>query len=247
MKLLLRRWIPTIRERRTVSALYSRGMDVLEIAPGLWRWTGYHEEWREDVGCVYCETEDGVVLVDPLVPPEDAERFWRALDRDVRRLDAAVHVLVTVCWHTRSTAAMVERYDARVWAPRRARAAVARRAGVVTDSFGPGDRLPGGIEARPTVRGGEVVYWLPRHAALVPGDVLLGDGRGGVRMCPESWLPRPKTHADLTVSLQPLLDLAVERILLSHGDPILSEGSKALAEALGNGARTGSRFRNRVQ
>ena len=45
-------------------------MDVLEIAPGLWRWTGYHEEWKQNVGCVYCETQDGVVLVDPLVPPK---------------------------------------------------------------------------------------------------------------------------------------------------------------------------------
>jgi len=63
-------------------------MDVLEIAPGLWRWTGYHEEWRQEVGSVHCETEDGVVLIDPLVPPEDTERFWRALDRDVERLQA---------------------------------------------------------------------------------------------------------------------------------------------------------------
>ena len=78
----------------------------LEIAPGLWRWTGFHEEWKEDVGCVYFETEDGVVLIDPLVPPEDADRFWKALDRDVRRRDAPVHVLVTVFWHTRSAAAM---------------------------------------------------------------------------------------------------------------------------------------------
>ena len=207
-------------------------MDVAEIAPGLWRWTGWHEEWREDVGSVYCETEDGVVLVDPIVPPEDADRFWQALDRDVRRLEARVHVLVTVYWHTRSAAAMVERYGARVWAATRARAAVARRAGVVTDSFRPGDRLPGGIEARPTVRGGEVVYWIPRHSALVPGDVLLGDGAGGARMCPESWLPGAKKHADLAESLRPLLDLPVERILLSHGDPVLSGGAEALAHVL---------------
>ena len=45
-------------------------MVVLELAPGLWRWTAYHEEWKEDVGSVYCETRDGVVLIDPLVPPE---------------------------------------------------------------------------------------------------------------------------------------------------------------------------------
>lgn len=207
-------------------------MEVLEIAPGLWRWTGYHEEWREEVGCVYCETEDGVVLIDPLVPPEDADRFWRALDRDVRRLRAPVHVLVTVYWHTRSAAAMVERYDAKVWAPSRARAAVERRAGTVAETFRAGDRLPGGIEAYATVRASEVVYWIPRHSSLVPGDVLLGDGDGGVRMCPASWLPGARTQADLATSLGPLLDLPVERILVSHGAPVLTDGPRALARAL---------------
>ena len=34
-------------------------MDVLEIDDGLWRWTAFHEEWNEQVGCVYVETEDG--------------------------------------------------------------------------------------------------------------------------------------------------------------------------------------------
>ncbi len=207
-------------------------MDVLEVAPGLWRWTGYHEEWREDVGSVYCETRDGIVLVDPIVPPEDPERFWRALDRDVRRLDAHVHVLVTVFWHARHAAAMVERYGARVWAPRSGKAAVARRAGVVTDPFAPGDRLPGGIEAFRTARAAEVVYWIAEHRTLVPGDVLLGDGGGGARMCPESWLPSSKKHADLAASLEPLLDLPVARILVSHGDPVLSGGRAALEKAL---------------
>ncbi len=207
-------------------------MDVLEIAPGLWRWTGYHEEWKEDVGCVYCETEDGVVLIDPLVPPEDVGRFWRALDRDVERAGGPVHVLVTIFWHTRSAKAMVERYSARVWAPTTSRAAVARRSGTVTDAFRPGDSLPGGIAAFGTARRTEVVYWIPRHRALVPGDVLLGDGAGGVRMCPESWLPGSKGHAELAASLRPLLDLPVERVLLSHGEPVLANGRAALAAAL---------------
>ena len=25
-------------------------MVVLELAPGLWRWTAYHEEWKAEVG-----------------------------------------------------------------------------------------------------------------------------------------------------------------------------------------------------
>jgi len=207
-------------------------VEVARIEPGLWRWTGYHQEWKEDVGSVYCETEAGVVLIDPLVPPEDSERFWAALDRDVERAGAPVHVLVTIFWHTRSTAAVVERYSARVWAPSTSRAAVARRAGTVSDAFRPGAELPGGLEAFGTARRSEVVYWIPQHGALVPGDVLLGDGRGGVRMCPESWLPGDKGHVELAASLRPLLELPVKRILLSHGEPVLEDAMDALAAAL---------------
>ena len=133
-------------------------MDVAEIDAGLWRWTVYHEEWKEDVGSVFCETDDGVVLVDPLVPHEDAARFWRALDRDVGRVGGQAHVLVTVFWHVRSTAVLVERYSARVWAPSTSRAAVERRSAVVTDVFRPGDNLPGGIEAIRSARRSEVVF-----------------------------------------------------------------------------------------
>jgi glyoxylase-like metal-dependent hydrolase (beta-lactamase superfamily II) len=206
---------------------------VMQIAPGLWRWTGFHGEWKEDVGSTYCETEDGVVLVDPLVPPEDTKRFWRALDRDVELVGGDVHVLVTVFWHTRSTKAMVERYGARVWAPARGKQAVARRAGVVTDPFRPDDALPGGIRAFRTGRAAEVVYWIPDHRALVCGDALLGDGDGGLRLCPESWLPQGATHATLVDSLRSVLDLPVERVLVSHGDPVLADGRAALAAALG--------------
>jgi len=182
-------------------------VDVLEIAPGLWRWTAFHEEWNEDVGCVYVDTEDSVVLIDPLVPPDDTAKFWKALDRDIKRAKAPVHVLVTVFWHTRSAAAMRERYDARIWASSSGKAAIARRAGVVTDTFAPGDPLPGGLEACRTAK-------------------------GGARMCPESWLPASKSHRDLAASLRPLLDLPVRRVLVSHGRPVLTGGGRALARAL---------------
>jgi glyoxylase-like metal-dependent hydrolase (beta-lactamase superfamily II) len=226
-------------------------MDVAEIDAGLWRWTAYHEEWKETVGSVYCETGDGVVVIDPLVPrgsdcasPETAsadsgranisgeDRFWRALDRDVRRVGKHVHVLLTVFWHVRSTAAVVDRYSARVWAPSTSRAAVERRSGVVTDVFRPGDGLPGGIESFRTARRTEVVFWIPQHAALVPGDVLLGDDAGGIRMCPESWLPENTGHRELAESLRPLLELPVRRVLVSHGEPVLEDGRAKLAQAL---------------
>jgi len=207
-------------------------MEVLSVASGLWRWTGFHEEWKEEVGCVYYEAPDALVLIDPLVPSEDEERFWTALDRDIERADRPVHVLVTVYWHTRSTKEIVERYGAQVWAPSRARAAVARRAGKVTDPFRPDDLLPGGVDALATARSSEVVFWLPQHGTLVPGDVLLGDGAGGIRLCPASWLPQGVGQGKLRESLQPLLTLPVERVLLSHGTPLLAGARATLARAL---------------
>jgi glyoxylase-like metal-dependent hydrolase (beta-lactamase superfamily II) len=209
-------------------------MHVRQIASGLWRWTADHPEWKAEVGSLYVEAANAVVLIDPLVPGDERERFWDALDRDVRRANVPVHVLVTVYWHTRSARDIAERYDARVWAASRARAAVERRAGRVTDVYRPGEPLPAGIEAFPTARAGEVVFWLPAHGALVSGDTLLGDGAGGVRMCPESWLPDGKGHRELSAALQPLLDLPVRRVLVSHGEPVLEGGAEALARALGH-------------
>lgn len=209
-------------------------MQVARIAEGLWRWSAYYEEWREDVGCVYYEAPDAVVLIDPLVPSEPSEtaRFWEALDRDVRRADVPVHVLVTVFWHARSAGEVVRRYGGRLHTATRARAAVQRRTGAVTDVFRPGAELPGGVEALASGRATEVVYWIPAQRTLVPGDVILGDGDGGLRLCPELWLPSGIGHPQLRNALGPLLELPVERVLVSHGDPVVADAHAELARAL---------------
>ncbi len=100
----------------------------------------------------------------------------------------------------------------------------------------PDDELPGGIRAHATARPSELVFWLPDHRALVVGDVLLGAGAkpratdDPLRLCPERWLGKA-THADLRRSLRPLLDLPVERVLVSHGTPVL-RGAAALETVL---------------
>jgi glyoxylase-like metal-dependent hydrolase (beta-lactamase superfamily II) len=186
---------------------------VQEVATGLWRWTGLHPEWKrsddwdEEVGCVYYEAPDAVVLVDPLAPPEDEERFWAALDRDVERAGKPVRILLTISWHDRSAEAIAKRY------------------GAATDGS-----LPAGVEAHAVPSGEETVYWLAAHGALVFGDAVLGAEGGGVRLCPESWLEG--TLAQLKDELRPLLDLPVERLLVSHGEPVLRDGRAALARAL---------------
>ena len=51
-------------------------MELDALAPGIWRWDD----------SLYVERPDAVVLIDPVVPAGEEERFFRALDRDVERL-----------------------------------------------------------------------------------------------------------------------------------------------------------------
>lgn len=178
------------------------------------RWTAFSEHWQEDVGCVELETPDGVLHFDPLEPERDAD-----------------HTFVTVFFHARDA-------HGRVWAPTSLVKRLGNRGVTVTDPFEPGDELPGGVECFPTARSGEVVYRLPSERALVVGDVLLGAGAkpratdDPLRLCPERWLGGGNTHDDLRESLRPLLDLPVEQVLVSHGEPVLRGGREALARLL---------------
>jgi hypothetical protein len=189
------------------------------VASGLQRWTAWHEEWQEAVGSVGVETDDGLVLIDPLDPP-----------RGLARPD---HVLLTIYWHIRSAPELTAE---QVWAPRRAVRPLHNRGVEVTQTVEDG-ALPGGIQAFKTARNAEVVYWLPQQKAVVAGDVLLGAGAKPrptdepLRLCPEGWLGKA-SHDDLRTSLRPLLDLPVQRVLVSHGEPVLRGGKKALAAVL---------------
>jgi hypothetical protein len=201
-------------------------VDVAELARGLWRWTTAHpdwtpeqggpEGWEREVGSVYCEAGGGVVLIDPLVPAAELEqeRFWRALDRDVGRA-AATHVVLTCEWHTRSSADLVARYGSDVWKP---------ADGVAS--------LPAGVSAVGAALDGEVLLWLPSHRALAAGDTLLGDGAGGVRLCPDSWLG-DRDPAEVRAELRErLAGWQVELVLPAHGDPVADGAADALARAL---------------
>ena len=211
-------------------------MDAQELRPGLWRWTTPHPEWtpeadgwEQEVGSYAYVTEDTLVLIDPLVP--DDEAFWRELDHDVERAGPP-HVLITIFFHTRSAQAILDRYDgARVWAHEAAATRIEDETRV-TDTFTAGARLPGGFEPRWIERGDEALYWLPARRALFAGDSLLGTAGGEVRLCPRSWFRDPTTYEPFRESLRALLELPIELLLVTHGNPVLSNGRAALARAL---------------
>jgi hypothetical protein len=189
-------------------------MRVQEIATGLWRWTGFHpawtpadggpDGWDQEVGCVFYEAPEAIVLIDPLVPIEDRDRFFLALDRDVERLARPVRVLLTVDDHRRSSEELAERYDGAI------------------------GEVPDGVEVA-VDRWGERIYWIPEYRSLVFGDVLIA--RGGALQLPRTWIG--EEHYDEVVEgLRPLLELPVERVLVAHGEPVLEDGRAALAAAL---------------
>jgi hypothetical protein len=193
-----------------------------QIAPGLRRWSAWHEEWKQEVSSLAVQTADGLVLIDPIDPPPELRK--------------PEHVLITVFWHGRSTGNLGPKH---VWAHPRGVRRLKNRGTNVTDALGPENSLPGGIRAFETARESEVVYWLPDQKAVAVGDVLLGAGAKPkatsepLRLCPERWLGDAKLK-DLRKSLRPLLELPVQRVLVSHGDPVLSGGKDALAAVLEN-------------
>ncbi|MDX6562927.1 MAG: hypothetical protein QOD65_2741 [Gaiellales bacterium] len=205
------------------------GLGVQEIESGRWRWTAPHPEWEpdptpttgwvEEVGSVYCELPGAILLVDPVVPADavEASRLWSALDRDVERLGRPVCVVVTVHWHRRGADEVVARYGA--------------YDGVVPDgarAIALGDPI------------GETAYVLPRFRALVLGDVVMGGdaiegGRTeGVRLCPPGWYGSTAAERawyggpGLPGALRRLAREPAERLLTTHGSPLLAGGSAAL-------------------
>jgi hypothetical protein len=191
---------------------------IVELRPGLHRWTAPHPDaepnpkrgspadWGPEVGCVAYEAEDALLLVDPLVPDDG----WSALDALVDRHGRPVALFVTLPFHRRTREAVTERYG-------------------VTEA------LPSGVETIEIDGAGETIVWLPGPRALVPGDRILGDDAGGLRLCPQSWLgylQNGLTRAQLAEELRPLLDLPIELVLVSHGEPVLEGGRDELARAI---------------
>ena len=195
---------------------------VDEIVPDLWRWTAPHpawrpgaepdspDDWEEEVGSILYVAPEAAVFIDPLVP-RDEERFWRWADERVAGRNVAV--LTTLLPHRRSRDQVARRYGASTSRAKR--------------------NLPAGVESIVLRGAGETMFWLPEQRTLVPGDRILGAPDGGLRLCPESWLYWVRVNREeLRTLLQPLLELPIERVLVSHGLPVLRDGAAALRRCL---------------
>jgi hypothetical protein len=209
-----------------------------EIDAGIWRWTARHPEWHPgefgaEVGCFALDDEAGTLLVDPLLPggAADAETI-DALDGLVR---GEVAILVSMPYHTRSAEPLADRYGATI----HGHPAVRKRLSG-SERFRPvdpeSDGLPGGARFFPIGRPRrfEMPIWLPSHDALVFGDAVV-EVAGKLRV----WALRKLDDRErafirerFNPTLQPLVELGASRVLVTHGEPVLSDGAAELARAL---------------
>ena len=168
------------------------GGAIERLAADIHRWTAPHPEWRtshpwgHEVASYVLETNNAMVLIDPLAPAgEAAEPFWAELDRLVERRDAPIAVLITIHYHVRSAAEVADRYGSttpvEVWA----HAAIERRLPTTLTfrPIRPGEPLPCGGRAfaigKP--RRQEQPLHFPSLRALAFGDSIVGVD-GGLRV-----------------------------------------------------------------
>jgi hypothetical protein len=223
-------------------------LPLTEIAPDIHRWSTRHPEWRpanewaKDVASFAVLTDGVLSLVDPLLPSAaspERQPVVEQLDSLAERA-REVEVLITIPFHARSTLEILERYgDAvEIWGHK----GLKRRLGtsVRLKTIEPG--RPAGAVARAQRIGSpvrqETPLFFPDHRALAFGDAVIGV-EGKLRVWQDVKPDQERWYRERFIpSLRPLLDLDVERVLVTHGPPIVRGGRGKLADALEAGPWT---------
>jgi hypothetical protein len=98
-----------------------------------------------------------------------------------------------------------------------------------------GETLDGGVRAH-TIgqpRRAEIPFELPSHRALAFGDAVLEiDGELRVWATVDTERRRTSYEQRFLPTLTALTELDIERVLVTHGEPVLRDGARALAASL---------------
>jgi glyoxylase-like metal-dependent hydrolase (beta-lactamase superfamily II) len=200
----------------------------VDLSASLTYWTAPHPQWNgsrgwpEEVGFVTWLGPTAFVLIDPLVRDDLDASAWEAFDRRIGAAGRPVVVLLTAPWHLRSTRAVAERYGSRVWLDPQGHA----RAQGLPAADGPPPGIatyrPGGMDE------GQIAFSITSERSLIVGE-FLGGTTNGLEIRPS---PAMRNMSEFVASLRLLRAMAIERVLVSHGPPVLSGGAEAIAAAI---------------
>jgi hypothetical protein len=210
-----------------------------KLANDLWRWTARHPEWHpgefgREVASFALRTGDDAILIDPLLSPEPDP----VLELIESILGNRLSILITIPYHVRSSEEIRRRFksdaDTTIWG----HPACARR---LDDTSGfkeldPGTDLPAGVTAHHIgkPRRHEMPLHIPSHKAIAFGDAVAAvDGKLVVWATAQVDEKLERFHRErFNPTLEPLLELDFDRVLVTHGEPVMKDGRKQLAAAL---------------
>jgi glyoxylase-like metal-dependent hydrolase (beta-lactamase superfamily II) len=205
-----------------------------EIAPGLWRFGAMRKGLPPTMTAYVLRDGEDTILVDP-VARAGSEALLAALDEVVR---GRVRILVTTPFHVRGSELLWrrwrDRHEVTIFGHEYAATRLDERS-----AFRPlrgGETLEGGVRAHPIgrPRRAEIPFELPSHRALAFGDSVL-EVDGELRVWPrERDLERRRVWYEerFLPTLDALTRLDVERVLVTHGEPVLRGGARELAASL---------------
>ena len=208
------------------------------IDDDIWRWTARHPEWHpagfgDEVACFALKTDAELLLIDPLLPADPAP-IHELVDAEAG--EHGIAVLVTIPYHVRDAERLRRKHGRRctIWGHEACASRLAKRAGF--HAITPQTELPAGVRAHAigSPRRQEQPLWIPSHRALAFGDAVIETG-GRLRVWEDDLDSEQRTrwYRDRFIpTLKPLLDLGPERVLVTHGDPVLGDGRAKLASAL---------------
>jgi hypothetical protein len=210
-----------------------------KLTEGLWRWTARHPEWHPgefgaEVASFAAQAGDDTLLIDPLLPPERDE----VLQTIEGTLGDRLAILITIPYHVRSAEELWQRYrkDAETTIHGHAAAAKRLQDRSAFREIKPGVPLPGGVTAH-TIgkpRRYEMPLHLPSHDALAFGDAVAeADGRLVVWSSDQVDAKVERFYRErFNPTLEPLLELEFDSVLVTHGQPLLGGAKRALRTAL---------------
>jgi hypothetical protein len=210
-----------------------------KLAEGLWRWTARHPEWHPgdfgaEVASFAAQAGDTTLLIDPLLPPEP-EHVLETIDG---MLSDRLAILITIPYHVRSAEELWRRYRKDADTTIHGHPAAAKRLDdrSAFREIEPGVPLPAGVTAHRIgkPRRYETPLHVPSHDALVFGDAVAEAGGRLVVWSTDRVDAKVERfyRERFNPTLEPLLELDFDSVLVTHGRPVLSGGKRALRAAL---------------
>jgi glyoxylase-like metal-dependent hydrolase (beta-lactamase superfamily II) len=195
---------------------------VRETLPGVLTWPWFSEKHGYDFNGTLVLHEDGNLCIDPVEP--DAATLERLAVEGVAR------ILITNRNHVRAANAVRERTGAPI-AIHPADAGYAREQGAEIDAELEVGALEGPfrVVGVPGKSPGEVALHDAARGLLVVGDAVVGNPPGRLSLLPERVMDDP---AGLRTSLERLLALDFDAVLVGDGVSILEGGRERLRELL---------------